>query len=207
MTVHMVLGVNQANRKLDELSARMEAVFKSLDKLAKNSDVTRILQQLDTDKEKSLRNYIEKHGGAKVCIEKDSILEDLILQTGETFTEIPGKIVPGKSSSQSKEALMFARSSLRKELAEDIDELLRRHQNYLDTKFEDQQRQLSDSIIYQGDRIIKAVSSGAVEQIQDKVRNAQLQLPRIAEFYFNCRNSRPSGRRWSVYCLLKSIEF
>ncbi|KIJ51036.1 hypothetical protein M422DRAFT_27114 [Sphaerobolus stellatus SS14] len=166
LVVHITLGINAANTKLDDLLKATEEMKKATETARLNTDnVLKYLQELDTDKEKNLRSYINWHGGPEACIANNETLRTLISEAGDKSLGV------GRNSQKlqelSADELAKARKTLSQELSEDIELIMERHLEYFNTKLDIQRQQIDESIQAQGSRIINVFQSGAYEQIEN----------------------------------------
>jgi len=154
LTARIAVGVDSANVKLDRLEANIQTIVKRL-------------QDLDTAEEKKLRKLIVDRGGPESCLKDEAALRQLISESGETF---PEAIVHGRGKVEllTKEELEVIQAELLKELAEDIDEAMKKNQAQLRKLLELQKKGIDETISKQGDRIINAVTSGPHERIKDE---------------------------------------
>lgn len=164
LTVHTALGVDAANDKLDTQGEQVAAIDEKLDMLL-------LLRKLDSPREKEIQRFIDERGGAKACIENETLLKELVDMSGEGFLGFTGG-----ENLRGSEGLAAARKALGRELAENIDDALRKNIILFERKLEAQNRQLKEqldvSFQVEGEHIITAILSGAHDRITDKVRHS-----------------------------------
>jgi hypothetical protein len=165
LSIHTALGVDMANKKLDTTNDHMEAMNKKFD------DFMKMFQKLETPRERDARLYMEQKGGAEKCIANDQTLLELIEKSGEG---VEG--VTGGTRGDSDKALAAAKKALNKELAENLDEALKKNFKLFEKKLQMQSKQLDkieDSIHASESSIISTFLSGAHDRIEDEVGNRQ----------------------------------
>ncbi|KAK0215121.1 hypothetical protein IW262DRAFT_1278423, partial [Armillaria fumosa] len=153
LLVHITLGVESANAKLDVQDRNLKSMERKLDEV---KDVLSVFSKLDTDRERDIQEFIKKHRGLKACIDDERLLHELVDKSGEGIIGVLGQ--------QSDETWVKAKDkvqiAMRKELAEDVGKALER--NF--SKFE---KKLSSQIQENTESILTALSSGAHERISD----------------------------------------
>ncbi len=157
LTVHIALGVDAANVKLDGQSSQLQSIETKLDMLQT------VFRKLDTPREREVLDFIEQNGGSKAVIERDDLVQNLVKKSGETMANLVDKSVNSKSDIDS------VREKLRKELAEDLDVVLKRNFSLFDRKLEIQYRNLTEALEKQGQYIVTALSAGTHDKIKDLV--------------------------------------
>ncbi|KAF5335075.1 hypothetical protein D9611_010859 [Ephemerocybe angulata] len=199
MSVHISLGVDAANDKLDDQHHRLKDIERKIDMLA-------FFRKFDTPREKDIHRFIDSHGGAKACISNDEALEELVLRSGElSVARISGKDTGRKSND-----LPQLRKRLFKELQEDVDELFSRNMVLFERKLEMQNKQLTDALHQESSHIISTLLSGAHDRIIDpdlqkiwkdmgwkgsvKARHFVLALH---DYYTDRANQQQSARRFT----------
>ncbi|KAF7326353.1 Protein kinase domain-containing protein [Mycena venus] len=119
LKVHTAIGVDEANRKLNRVEEMVEALF----------------SKFETSREKELRTLIESHGGAKACIDNDSILTELLKKSGESLSLL-----------DLNDKLATVKRLMNKELSQDLNEAFKRNAEQFERKLDVQSEQLADTI-------------------------------------------------------------
>lgn len=159
LTVHIALGVDAANVKLDSHSVQLESIEGKLDMLAS------VFRRLDTPREREVMDFIDENGGPKVVVERNDLVEKLVKKSGETIAKVADKNLTSKSDIDS------VREKLKKELSEDLDSVLRRNFSLFDRKLEIQSRNIADALERQGQYIVTVLAQGTHDKIKDIVSN------------------------------------
>ncbi|KXN81068.1 hypothetical protein AN958_06141, partial [Leucoagaricus sp. SymC.cos] len=152
LTVHIALGVDAANEKLDDQSAKLDSIKQKLDVL---------FRKLDTPREREVMEFIEENGGSKAVLERNDLVEKLVIKSGETIADLADKSLTSKSDLDS------VKEKLRKEFSEDLDTVLQRNFTLFDRKLEIQSRNIADALDKQGQYIVSALSQGTHDKIKD----------------------------------------
>jgi hypothetical protein len=113
LTMHTTHQVESVASRLASIQQQMEAIF----------------DKLDTPRERSVQDFIQKHGGAQGLINDDAKLLELIAKSGGG-AETLGSIHP------SSDGLSNARKLLQAELHEGVDDAVRRNIDMFDRKLE-----------------------------------------------------------------------
>ena len=158
LSLHVAIGIDAANEKLDVQQDTLATIERKLDMLA-------LFRKLDTPREKDMQRFIESRGGAKACISNDESLEELIVRSGELSVAR----IAGKDSGRKSNDLPGIRKRLFKELQEDIDETFNRNMVLFERKLEMQNKQLTDALHEESSHIISTLLSGAHDRIIDSV--------------------------------------
>jgi len=156
--MHTSLGVDAANKKLDEQTRRLRGIEEKLDTIA-------LFRKLDTPREREVQKFIDEHGGVKACLNSDELLEELVAKSGDSIPRISGQDTTRKLND-----LPTIRKRLFKELVEDIDEVFSRNLVLFERKLEMQNKQLTETVQSESDHIIHTLLSGAHDRIMDPVR-------------------------------------
>jgi hypothetical protein len=156
LAVHIALGIDDANRKLD----KQESALKDIE-----STMLEIFKKLESPRERELTKFIIENGGARACVEKDDLLTKLVSKSGESLTSISEK-----SNVKGGDDVVGARKMLLKELAEDVDVIFRNNLAVFGAKLAIQRQQITDVMERQGQQIMSVLLSGSHEKISDKVR-------------------------------------
>ncbi|KAF9443206.1 hypothetical protein P691DRAFT_779013 [Macrolepiota fuliginosa MF-IS2] len=155
LTVHITLGVDAANEKLDTQSTKLQSIEEKLDFLSN------MFRKLDTLREREVLEFIEQNGGPKVVVERNDLVQNLVKKSGESMAGLADKSLTSKSDIDS------VKEKLKKELAEDVDVLFKRNYTLFERKLEIQSRNIADALEKQGQYIVSVLSSGAYEKIKD----------------------------------------
>ncbi|KAF5348106.1 hypothetical protein D9756_010797 [Leucocoprinus leucothites] len=146
LTVHIALGVDAANLKLDSQSSQLDSIEEKLDML------TNVFRRLDTPQEKEVMEFIEKNGGPNAVVARNDLVKALVDKSGETLSNLSDK----------------ARSEkLQKEVAEDLDLVLKRNSTLFDRKLDIQSKNITDAVERQGQYIVSALSAGTHDRVRD----------------------------------------
>ncbi|KAJ2926508.1 hypothetical protein H1R20_g10578, partial [Candolleomyces eurysporus] len=156
MSVHVAVGMDTANEKLDHQQDRLRSIERKLDMIT-------LFRKLDTPREKDINKFIESHGGARACITNDELLEELIIKSGELSVAR----ISGKDNGRKSNDLPQIRKRLFKELQEDIDDTFKRNMVLFERKLEMQNKQLTDALHQESSNIISTLLSGAHDRIID----------------------------------------
>ncbi|KAJ7131765.1 hypothetical protein C8R43DRAFT_895670, partial [Mycena crocata] len=151
LKVHTALGVDAANKKLDGQDVHLRLIEDKMEAL---------FRRLDTPRERDVQKFIDEKGGAKMCLDSDATLQELVSRSGESLASID-------STRSGSGDLASAKKILTKELAEDVDEALKKNMKLFDRKMEMQSKQLTNAISSTGEHIISVLSSGAHDKILD----------------------------------------
>ncbi|KAF9447906.1 hypothetical protein P691DRAFT_775794 [Macrolepiota fuliginosa MF-IS2] len=153
VTVHIALGVDGANQKLDKQQVTLKGIENSM---------LEIFRKLETPREREVAKFLEDNGGAKACIEKDSLLLKLVAKTGDSISSIAQRPNPKGS-----DEVGAARKNLLKELTEDVDEIFRKNLAVYEAKMAIQSQQVVDVVERQGYQIMSVLLSGTHDKIKD----------------------------------------
>jgi hypothetical protein len=157
LTVHIAIGVDTANVKLDTQSSKLESIEEKVNVLIS------VFQRLDTPREKEVKNFIEENGGSAAVVDRNDLVEKLVEKSGESLANLADKTRGGKTEVDS------VREKLKKEMAEDLDAVLKRNFALFDRKLEIQSRNIVDAVEKQGQYIISVLSTGTYDRIRDIV--------------------------------------
>ncbi len=154
LTIHITLGVDAANVKLDSQSSQLQSIQTKLDI---------VFRKLDTPREREVLDFIEKNGGSKVVIERDDLVQYLVKKSGETMASL------GDKSLKKGDDVGAVREMLRKELAEDFDVVLERNLSLFESKLEIQGRNLKEEF---QKFFTTALAAGTHDKIKDSVSSS-----------------------------------
>lgn len=133
----------------------------TLDKISENTSMTLLMQLLRSPRERELQRFIDSKGGPTEVLKNDSLMQELIRQSGEA------EIVPSKGLT---ELFQEIQREVKKTVADSIEENF----ELFSGKFEAQQEQLKYSLELamqrQSDRIIYEIGEGPHKRITDPVR-------------------------------------
>ncbi|KAF9447847.1 hypothetical protein P691DRAFT_775829, partial [Macrolepiota fuliginosa MF-IS2] len=152
LTVHIALGVDTANAKLDTQTTTLRTIDNKIDLLMD------MFRQLDTPRERETREFVEKSGGPENVIKRTDLLQSLVKKSGDTVGDLANGSFAGKNDIDS------VRENLGKELAEDVDAALQQNFKLFHRKMKIQQRQLADTV---GKLVTDALSSGTHDKVKD----------------------------------------
>src|ERR1700761_5009048 len=122
-----------------------------------------------------MRRIVEEAGGPKRCVDNDEALKKLVEKSGEVMRNINDM-----------------RMSLRKEIAEDLDDAFKKNFKLFSRKLEAQERELGERIDASGAHVIAELSRGAHDDIKDQVHDVPFVAPRNS-YSIQIRNCRRSG--------------
>jgi hypothetical protein len=161
LTVHIALGVDLANSKLDSQFTTLSFISSKLDYL------TDVFHRLDTPLERELSSFIDSNGGPKAVLDRNDLVERLVKKSGETISGLADK--NSTVSRTNKSEIESVKENLKKEYAEDVDTALKRNFTLFDRKLELQSRNIQDAVEKQGKYIVSVLSGGTYEKIKDPV--------------------------------------
>ncbi|KAF9557975.1 hypothetical protein CPC08DRAFT_710010 [Agrocybe pediades] len=156
LAFHTSIGVDIANKKLDDVGERLGSIEEKM---------TQLLRRLDTPREREIIMFLDTHGGPRACLQNADLFEQLVARSGETYASIAGSgdtIVRG-----SPELPNMVRRALIKELSEDIEKTFARNLVAFEKKLEMQDERLSAAIATETEQIIQTINSGAHDRIKD----------------------------------------
>ncbi|KAJ3573153.1 hypothetical protein NP233_g2617 [Leucocoprinus birnbaumii] len=156
LTVHIALGVDAANEKLDNQSTKLDDIQQKLDLL------TNVFRKLDTPREREVMDFIQESGGPQAVVERNDLVQALVKKSGESLSH-----VSNKARTAGKSEIDAARETLEKEFTEDLDAVLKKNFTHFDHKLKIQERNIIDVVERQGQFILSALSAGAHEKIID----------------------------------------
>jgi hypothetical protein len=141
-----------------------------------------------TPQEKDMGKWISQNGGEKTVLGSDKKCLAMIKyeETISSSTAPPGgRSDKGKASTSDDEAKKSdakALLALRKEYREDIGSIIQENMESYSKRFDmhldDLNKDLSNKIQHQGDRLIKFLKGGPESRIKDKVKRLPLDIPR-----------------------------
>ena len=153
LAMHTGKGVDRANRKLDVLESKLDAVLEYF---------TRAVPP----EQQELVTLVAKRGGAEAVKQDDVALQELLYYNlgpdsdAAKHTERDGEEEDGLAV-------------VKRELAEPPEVVIKKNFEVFDRKFRIQQRELAEEIRravhHEGDRVIEAVNAGAHDRIRDPV--------------------------------------
>lgn len=161
LSLHTSLGVEAANRALLSVHQNVQSVDQKLSMLL-------LFRTLDSPHEKEVMKIVTTKGGAKACVDDDTILKELMsLPRGRSSIN---PTVRRRATSSAADRVELAQVKM--EIQEDVDKSLERNRVIFDGKLELQKRQLvkelEDVVRREGDRVISALS-GPHDRIIDPV--------------------------------------
>ncbi|KAF9553901.1 hypothetical protein CPC08DRAFT_767164 [Agrocybe pediades] len=156
LAFHTSIGVDIANKKLDDVGERLGSTEEKM---------TQLLRKLDTPREREIIVFLDTHGGPRACLQNADLFEQLVVKSGETYASIAGSgdtVVRG-----SPELPNMVRRALIKELSEDIEKTFARNFVAFEKKLVMQEEKLSAAIAAETKQIIQTINSGAHDRIKD----------------------------------------
>lgn len=195
-----------------------------------------LFRKLDTPREREVHRFIDDNGGIKSVIESDQLLEQLASKSGDTSMSSNGngssgwgasarsngstaakgskfkagkmdeKRKGGNASASAGHDLLELRKNLRKELAEDIDEMLERNLVLFERKLAIQSQRMHEVVKEESDRVITSLLAGAHDRITDLVRRFLkfFQPNMVTEITVHERTFKQYGKIWYKLALLHS---
>ncbi|KIK51740.1 hypothetical protein GYMLUDRAFT_181097, partial [Collybiopsis luxurians FD-317 M1] len=157
LDIHTAMGVDMANSKLDYLSLQTESL---------QITMVEILRKLDTPREKEGKEFIEKQGGARACLQDDQLVQELIEISGEGIAAINAR-----RTGDDEKDLEAARKKLMQDFSENLDEAFKKNLTLFERKLDMQSKQMQnfidESLHDQGLLIVSALKAGAHDRILD----------------------------------------
>ncbi|KAK0487641.1 hypothetical protein IW261DRAFT_1327956 [Armillaria novae-zelandiae] len=173
LQIHIGVGVDSANAKLDGQEARLNSIDRKIENLT--AMVENLFRQLETSRERDVQSLFVDKGGAQKCIDNDDSLRLLIKKSGKGYDDILGSQF--ELNKPESETLEKARKELRRELKEDVEKAFGRDMKYFGSKLGLQYRELKrqrqqlsdigDAMRMGHDQILSAMKSGAHDRIID----------------------------------------
>lgn len=151
--------MDEANLKLEEQRMTLQRIEKS---------IKEAFGQLETPRERELLVFMANNGGPQACIEDRSLLMELLSRSGESLSS-----VVDMSNSRGNTDVGAVRKALLKELAEDVDDAVKKNFAIFEVKMAVQPKHFDDSVQKHSRQIMEVLSSGSHDRIQDKVRPAK----------------------------------
>ncbi len=177
LQIHIGAGVDSANAKLEAMSNSIDRKIENL-----SAKMEKFFRQLETSRERDVQTSIKDKGGAQNCIEHEDLLGLLIEKSGKGYDDILGpQFESNKSLSETKEK---AQKELRREWQEDVEKAVEKSMKYFGNKLELQGRELkcqgqqlqdiNDAMPMGHVQILNAMKSGAHDRIIDYVSRVNL---------------------------------
>lgn len=154
LTVHIALGIDTANKKLDDQLTKLQSIDEKVDIL------TEVFKNLHTPREKEVLDYIESNGGPKAIVENNELVQGLVRRSGQTMANIAGKNHMGKSD------IDAVKEKLVKELSEDLDVVLERNFAHFSQKLKLQDQNMANNL---EKSFASLLSAGTHDKIKDPV--------------------------------------
>ncbi|KAK0501865.1 hypothetical protein EDD18DRAFT_1101575 [Armillaria luteobubalina] len=161
LLVHMTLGVDSANAKLDVQDKILKSMDHKLDEV--KDSMLFVFRKLDTDRDRDIQDFMINHGGEKACIDDERLLHELVDKSGEGITGVLGQ-QSDETWAKAKDKVQIA---MRKEYAEDVVKALERNFTEFEKKLSIQLRSIADDSQKNTQSILTALSSGAHDRIVD----------------------------------------
>jgi len=159
LTVHIALGINAANDKLDTQASTIRSIEDKIDML------TSVFRKLDTPRERDIAAYIEEKGGAINVVSRVDYIETLVRKSGANLASLEAKS-HGSGKMPGIEAL---KDDLQKEVSEDVDLIMRRNIALFDKKLEVQKQHIDDAMERQNQLLVSVINAGTHDKIKDMV--------------------------------------
>jgi uncharacterized coiled-coil DUF342 family protein len=182
ITSYIAAGIDAANIAITEVNDKVTSIDVKLDTIIEK------FKKLDTPRERDVRTFIDKNGGARNCVQKDELLTKFLSKAGEYSAT--GKMLKGQE-------LLEVRDMVRAEVKENyanfkevlkdniahFERLLRVQNNNLCNELVQQRHDLRHHsetldqlvqttvlILEEGKLIKKATASGLTPNFRDPVR-------------------------------------
>ncbi|KAG8826888.1 hypothetical protein FRC17_008058 [Serendipita sp. 399] len=153
ISIHTTLGVESANIKLDNVGENVRAIEDGM-------DMMNLLRMLDSPQERDLWKLVKAKGGAKACMENESVLKELVAMVGK------------KGGDQDAEVDSVKLGEIRKDLKEDIEDALRNNFGIFEKKLVLQQQdfavKVENVVVRESDRTIATIMAGPHDRVKDK---------------------------------------
>ncbi|KAG9025099.1 hypothetical protein FRB95_010572 [Tulasnella sp. JGI-2019a] len=146
LQVHTAVAVDKMQADVKDMSAMLAQVLRN-----------------QTAKEKELQALIDSKGGAAAVVQQD----DVLLEISVKYEEKDSWDKSSSAGSKGKELQKSVDAGLRLELMANLDDLLKSNETLFLKKFEAQTAQLSLALDRSADKVIKALSKGAYERVED----------------------------------------
>lgn len=125
-----------------------------------------VFENLRTSEEREVAAFVASKGGVDKVLRSDTLLGDLL----RLHRPREGPLTKsGPASGDDKSAV----EEVRRDLSKDLEKIVEENRKTFDLKFDAQQAQIErvrDTVIKEGDRIIKSIINGPYERIVSKVR-------------------------------------
>ena len=155
--MHTGKGVDRANRKLDALEAKLDAVLEYFARAA-------------PPEQQELAALVQKRGGPDAVMRDDAALAELLYYNVGPDSDAVKRT--GREDDELEEG-SEGLAVVKRELAEGPEAAIRKNFEVFDRKFRIQQRELAEEVRrvvhHEGDRVIEAVNAGAHDRIMDPV--------------------------------------
>jgi hypothetical protein len=151
LTIHTSVTVKDINIAVDEVRRDMKTMM------------TVVFAYMSSADERQIAAHVDSKGGADI-VKQD---EGLLLEVIEHFT--PNTSGKAEGPQETPESMV---SALRKEIAKDLEDIIKDDSKAFDQKFDVVQAQLKElkqAVLRESDRIIAVMQTGPHERIVDRV--------------------------------------
>ncbi len=163
LSIHVGVGVDDANRKLNEVDAKINMLLAIFSKFA-------------SPEQQELAVLVQKKGGAKAVMGDDNALEELLNVRPATALDQP-KTSSGRDGAERSNGHWSDGDDLaavKQELFDSPELAIKKNLEVFERKFDLQHKALMDNlgrmVHREGDRVIDAVAAGPHDRILDPVR-------------------------------------
>ena len=190
LSIHVGVGVDDANRRLKEIDAKIDVVLEFFVKAVAP-------EQLE------LAALVQKRGGAAAVMADNAALRELLKfrPVAATTAIDQAKHGGGGGAERSSHAADGDELAVVKQELFDSPELaIKKNLELFERKFKMQQRELAEEmrrmVHHEGDRVIEAITSGPHDRIIDPVGHVYTLYTSVSVDGFVLRISTKYGRRW-----------
>jgi hypothetical protein len=160
LSIHTTLGVDTANVAIRDVRQSVNVIEEKLNLIL-------LFRKLETPQEKELMKQVDARGGVEACLDDDEALQELMTISQKR-----------DNRNATDETELFAQ--VKKELMEDIEQILEKNMVIFERKLAVQVEQLiaglTSVVQREGDRVISAINAGSHDRIIDPVSNATANL-------------------------------
>ncbi|KAI0766852.1 hypothetical protein BD413DRAFT_141493 [Trametes elegans] len=158
LAIHTGLGVDDANRRLKELDSKMDVLLEFFTKAT-------------TAEQQELTVLIQRKGGPTAVMGNNDALNELLKFKPANAGALGAKRTERDSSEHKTHGGAEELDALKMELFESPELAIKKNLDVFERKFKMQQRELAEEmgrmVHHEGDRVIKAVTSGSHDRIID----------------------------------------
>lgn len=185
LSIHVGVGVDDANRKLKEIDAKIDVVIEFFAKAVAP-------EQLE------LAALVQKRGGPTAVMADNAALRELLKFRPATTAVDQAK--HGSGAERSSHADGDELAVVKQELFDSPELAIKKNLELFERKFKMQQRELAEEmrrmVHHEGDRVIEAITSGPHDRIIDPVSPIYTLYTSASVDGFILRISTRYGRKW-----------